>query len=453
MPDVYPVALRAAAAAGAGARPVGPAAYRGTRSIAMTRKGVRVGSSDIRTERLPREVWFLAGGAFLIAVGFGLVSPALPVFARSFDVGITAASLVISVFGVSRLVFAPGAGALVARIGELRVYMIGLTAVAVTSALTAFAGEYWHLLALRLVGGVGSTMFTISALSLLLRLAPPEMRGRASGLWATGFLLGSVIGPLLGGALVAISLRAPFLVYAAVLVVVVALSGVLLRGSGKAPAPEPGAAPVPEVGFRRALRHPAYRAALLSNFGVGWAVFGARIALVPLVVVEVLEQPESWAGIALAAFAVGNALTLTVAGRIADRIGRRPPLLVGLAVAAAGTAALGVVGEPWLFLLVSLVAGLGSGLINPPLQASVGDVVGAGGRGGTVLAGFQMASDTGAILGPLLAGLLAELLGFGPSFGLTGAVLVIGLVAWAFAPETLPSRQPGTPTPMRTPTT
>jgi MFS transporter, DHA1 family, tetracycline resistance protein len=238
-----------------------------------------------------------------------------------------------------------------------------------------------------------------------------------------------------------------------VLVVVVALSAVLLRGSGRAPAPEPGAAPVPEVGFRQALRHPAYRAALTASFGVGWAVFGARIALVPLVVVEALGQPEAWSGIALAVFAAGNALTLTVAGRITDRIGRRPPLLVGLAVAAAGTALLGVVVQPWLFLALSLVAGLGSGLVNPPLQASVGDVVGAGGRGGTVLAGFQMASDTGAILGPLLAGLLAETLGFGWAFGLTGGVLVLGLVAWAFAPETLPSRQPGTPTPIRAPTT
>lgn len=411
-----------------------------------------MGSSQTRPPRLPRQIWFLAGGAFLIAIGFGLVSPALPVFARSFDVGITAASLVISVFAVSRLVFAPGAGALVARIGELRVYMIGLATVAVTSALTAFATEYWHLLAVRLVGGVGSTMFTISALSLLLRLAPPDMRGRAAGLWATGFLLGSIIGPLAGGALVVISLRAPFLVYAAVLVVVVALSAVLLRGSGQEPTPEAGAVPVPEVGFRQALRHPAYRAALVSNFGVGWAVFGARIALVPLVVVEALGQSSGWAGIALAAFAAGNALTLTIAGRVTDRIGRRPPLLLGLAVAAGGTALLGVVSEPWLFLVVSVVAGLGSGLVNPPLQASVGDVIGGGGRGGTVLAGFQMASDTGAILGPVLAGLLAETVGFGPAFTVTGGVLVLGLVAWVFAPETLPARQPTTPTPMSAPT-
>lgn len=390
-----------------------------------------------RPERLPRAIWVLVGASFMIAIGFGLVAPTLPVFVRSFDVGITASSLVVSVFALARLVFAPGAGTLVARLGEVRVYMIGLLVVAVTSAATAFAGEYWHLIVLRLLGGVGSTMFTISALGMLLRLAPPSMRGRASGMWATGFLLGNIVGPLVGGVLVVISLRAPFLVYAGMLLVVVALSGVLLRGTGGGrPGPE---TPAPAAGFRDAARHQTYRAALVASFGNGWAVFGARIALVPLVVVEALGQPESWAGIALAVFAAGNAATLLVSGRIADRIGRRPPMLVGLAVAAIGTGMLGLVVDPVLFLVVSLVAGLGSGVINPPLNAAVADVIGPR-RGGTVLAGFQMASDTGAIVGPVLAGALAELVGFGPAFLLTGGVLVIAWLFWLRAPETLPPR-------------
>jgi MFS transporter, DHA1 family, tetracycline resistance protein len=393
-----------------------------------------------RPERLPHAIWVLVGAAFMIAIGFGLVAPTLPVFVRTFDVGITAASLVVSAFALARLVFAPGAGTLVTRIGELRVYMIGLVVVAVTSAGMAFAGEYWHLLVLRLIGGIGSTMFTISALSMLIRLAPPAMRGRASGMWATGFLLGNIVGPLVGGALIAISLRAPFLVYAVMLFLVAGVSGVLLRGTGGG-RPDPAAeAPPPALGFRAALGHRAYRAALVASFGNGWAIFGARVALVPLVVVESLGLPEAWSGIALAVFAAGNAATLLVAGRIADRIGRRPPMLLGLAVAAVGTGVLGLVADPWLFLAVSLVAGLGSGLVNPPLNAAVADVIGPGGRGGTVLAGFQMASDTGAILGPVLAGALAEVVGYGPAFLLTGGVLVVGWLFWLRAPETLPAR-------------
>lgn len=394
--------------------------------------------TDVR-ERLPREIWVLVGGAFMIAIGYGLVAPTLPVFVRGFDVGITAASLVISVFAFTRLVFAPLGGRIVTRLGEVPVYLWGLGFVAVTTGACAFATEYWHLLALRGLAGIGSTCFTISAFSLVARLSPPSMRGRASGAWATGFLLGNIAGPLLGGGLVAVSLRTPFLVYAATLVVVVAASWPLLRGRTGSVAALDGA--VALARFRVALRHPTYRAALTSAFSNGWAVFGVRVALVPLLVVEALDQPAAWAGVALTAFAAGNAATLVFSGRLADRRGRRPPVLVGLAVTGVATGVLGVVTSPTLFLVVSLVAGLGSGLLNPPTQAAVADVIGARARGGTVLAGFQMAADLGAIIGPILAGVLAEVFGYGVAFAVTGAVSLVALAVWARAPETLPRHE------------
>lgn len=387
-------------------------------------------------DRLPREVWVLSAASFMIAIGFGIVAPTLPVFVRSFDVGITAAALVISVFSLSRLLFAPVSGRVVGRFGELPAYTAGLLIVAASTGACAFATAYWQLLGLRLFGGIGSTLFTVSAVSLLIRTAPPGMRGRASGLWATGFLLGNIIGPLLGGALLVISLRAPFLCYAVLLLVVVGATGWLLRDRSDAAGTGPTAPP--PARFREALRHPAYRAALVTGFGNGWVIFGVRVALVPLLVVEVLRQPESWSGVALAVFAAGNALTLMLTGRVTDRIGRRPPILLGLSVATLATTALGLVTEPMLFLLVSLVAGLGSGMVNPPLNAVVADVVGAQARGGIVLAGFQMAMDTGAIIGPVLAGALAESVGYPVAFGVSAGVLAVGLVFWARAPETAP---------------
>ncbi len=373
----------------------------------------------------------------MIAIGYGLVAPTLPVFIRSFDVGITAASLVISVFAMSRLAFAPVSGRIVTRLGEVPVYLVGLGGVAAATGACAFADRYWQLIVLRALGGVGSTMFTVSAFSLLALLAPPSMRGRASGAWATGFLLGNIIGPLVGGGLVVVSLRAPFLVYAAMLVAVVVISAPLLWGRTDRPAAH-GTDPVPPARFRDALHHRTYRAALASAFANGWAVFGVRVALVPLLVVDALGRPEGWAGLALATFAAGNATTLVFSGRIADRRGRRPPVLVGLAVTGVATGTLGFITSPPVFLAVGFVAGLGSGLLNPPTQAAVADVIGTGARGGTVLAGYQMAADLGAIIGPIAAGAIAELVGFGPAFALTGAISLVALAVWARAPETLP---------------
>ena len=422
-------------------------------------------------DRLPAGIWVLVGGAFLVAVGYGMVAPILPVFVRSFDVGITAASLVISVFALSRLVFAPMSGRIVGRFGELPGFVVGVAIVAAASAATAFAGAYWQLLTLRAIGGIGSTMFTVSALSLLVRLAPPGLRGRASGWWATGFLMGNIAGPILGGGLAELDLRAPFLVYAGALVLVILICGPLLRGR-TAEVVVAGEAPVPPARFADAVREPAYRAALMGSFANGWAVFGVRVALVPLFVVEVLHRPGSWSGIALAVFAAGSAAMLVLSGRMADRWGRRPPIMAGLAVSAASMAVIGVITDPVWFLVLSLIGGLGSGFLNPPLNAVVADVIGGRARGGTVLAGFQMAGDLGAILGPVLAGVLAELVGFGAAFGITGAVLAIGLLVWVRAPETLPRRStaaadavvasasasdecpgyPETPTPISSPT-
>ncbi|WP_098955804.1 MFS transporter [Pseudonocardia sp. N23] len=398
----------------------------------------RSGNKGSAAVALPREIWVLVGAAFVIAVGFGVVAPALPTFARSFDVGVTAASLVISLFAVFRLGFAPVSGRLVSRFGELRVYVVGLGISATSSALCAFATTYWQLLFFRAFGGIGSTMFTVSAVSLLVRLAPPEARGRASGSWATGFLLGNVAGPLLGGLLIGFGLRVPFLAYAGAVVVALVLTGVMLRGRTGLPVSADPTAASPAT-FRTAFEHPTYRAALAASFANGWVVFGVRVAMVPLFVVMVLREADAWSGYALGVFAVGNAATLMISGRWSDRSGRKPPVIAGLAVAAVATGVLGLVESLPVFLALSLICGVGSGLVNPAMTAAVADVIGAKARGGTVLAGFQMAGDLGAIAGPLVAGFVAEHAGFGWAFGVTGVISALALLFWVRAPETLPA--------------
>lgn len=387
--------------------------------------------------RLPREVWVLVAANFVIAAGFGLVAPALPTFARSFDVSVTAASIVVSAFAVTRLLFAPASGRLVNAFGERRVYLSGISIVAVTTGACAFAGEYWQLVLFRGAGGVGSTMFTVSAIALLIRLTPAPLRGRASGLWGTGFLLGNVAGPLLGGGLLTISLRAPFLVYAAMLFVAVFIVWWFLRHSTLAArVVEDDQAPA--ITVREAVRHRAYVAAMVSSFANGWAVFGVRVSLVPLFVTEVLHRDDAFAGTALAVFAAGNVVMLLVAGRLADTIGRKPVVLAGLVVAAGGTMWVGWTDTVVLFLVASVVAGLGAGLLAPPQQATVADVIGSKGRGGPVLATFQMSADIGAVLGPIAAGVLADQLSYTAAFAVTGALCLVAALVWLPAPETLP---------------
>ncbi|WP_148615651.1 MFS transporter [Nocardioides rubriscoriae] len=383
---------------------------------------------------IPGELKVLVAAAFVIAIGFGLVSPVLPAYARSFDVGVAAASFVVSIFAFFRLVFAPAGGALVSRLGERSVYLTGLLVVAASSLATAFAQSYVQLLIFRGLGGIGSTMFTVSAMALLVRLAPPTIRGRVSSAYASSFLVGGMLGPVIGGALAGFGLRLPFLAYAAALVVAAAV--VALRLSGAQLRPATTGEPAPPMRLGEALAQPAYRACLASAFANGWCNFGVRVAVLPQFAVAVHD--DTWvAGVALALAALGTAATLQVAGRLADTVGRRPLVLVGLVVTAVGLGLLGLSHDLLVLFVLSAVSGVGAGLVNPGQQATVADLVGSARSGGTVLSTFQMAQDGGAILGPVLVGVVADQAGFGWAFALTAMVSLLALGPWLLATETL----------------
>jgi MFS family permease len=393
---------------------------------------------------LPREVAVLTAVAFAVAVGFGVVAPAIPVYAREFGVGRTAAGAVISAFAFMRLVSALGSGRLVNRIGERLVLAVGIGIVAVSSALAGLAQSYTQLLVLRGVGGVGSAMFTVSAISLLLRVVDSDQRGRATGLWQSGFLVGAIAGPAIGGPLTDISLRAPFFVYA---VTLAAAGGIGLAFLGRAHLRDVEAdeRPAATVMLPQALRVSGYRAALVTNLGNGWALFGVRSSLIPLFVTEGMGASPTWTGVGFFVSAAAQGGLLLWAGGFADRVGRRPAMLIGSTVATLSLTIVAVSDSLAVYVVAMALFGAGSAFLSVAPSAVVGDV--ASGHGGTVIAAFQMSSDLGAVAGPLVAGRLADNYSFGAAFGVTAAVLATGLVTTFFSTETRHRAAPPSPEP------
>lgn len=389
-------------------------------------------------EKLPGEVWVLVSANAVIAIGYGVVAPVLPQYARNFGVSISAATFVITAFAIMRLVGAAPAGLLVQKLGERRVYISGLLIVALSTAACAFAQTYWQLLVFRSLGGLGSAMFTVSSFGLMIRISPPDARGRVAGLFTSAFLVGSVSGPVLGSLTAGLGLAMPFVIYGVALLIAAAVIFISLRHSSLA---TPDIQTEQAISVGTALRNAAYRAALFSNFATGWAAFGLRISLVPLFMVEVLGRGAGWAGLALATFAIGNVAVVIPSGFLSDRVGRRVPLLIGLPVAAAATVVVGFTTSLPLFLIAAFITGAATGIFISPQQAAVADIVGSKARGGTAVATFQMMSDFGAILGSLAVGQIAEHFSYGSAFAVSGAILLIAAVAWAFAPETRPKAE------------
>ena len=395
--------------------------------------------------RLPREVWILITADAVIALGYGVVSPVLPQYARNFGVSISAATFVITAFAAMRLCFAPVSGLLVQRLGERRVYVTGILIVSLSTGACAFAQSYWQLLLFRSLGGIGSTMFFVSSLGLMIRVSPQDARGRVAGMFSTAFLIGSVGGPVLGSLTAGLGLSVPFVIYGIALLIAAAVVFFSLRHS---PLAAPEGSTEPPVTLRVALHQKAYRAALLSNFATGWSVFGLRMALVPLFVSEILGRGAGMAGVALATFAAGNVSAVIPSGHLSDRIGRRTLLIIGLSVSGVATAIVGWASSFPLFLAGAYLAGAAAGMFSSPQQAAVADIIGSKARAGTALATFQMMADLGSIAGSFAVGEIAQHLSFGAAFVISGGVLLAAAAGWVVAPETRAQPSAG-PTPAR----
>ena len=104
---------------------------------------IRLPASD-----LPRDVHVLSAVAFLVAVGFGVMVPVLPVFARSFGVSQFAVGAVISAFALMRFLTSPLCGPINRLIGERVALGIGIGIVALSTAGAGLAQSYPQLLVL-----------------------------------------------------------------------------------------------------------------------------------------------------------------------------------------------------------------------------------------------------------------------------------------------------------------
>ncbi|TFD48289.1 MFS transporter [Cryobacterium frigoriphilum] len=383
-------------------------------------------SGKLPKPRLAREVYVLGVIAFFVMVGFGVVVPVLPVYVRSFDVGYLEVGAVLSAFALMRLVASPFVPRLIDWAGERTILAVGIGIVAVSSGLAGLADTYPQLLLLRGAGGIGSAMFSVSAMTLLLASTSPTMRARALGFYQGGFLIGGMAGPAIGGLLATLSLTAPFFFYAGTLAVA-GLVGVIMlrptRGAAASTAATDAALP-----FRTVLADPRFRAACLANFAQGWTSLGVRAALIPVLIVEVLRGPTAWTGIAFACAAVAQTLALAPAARFIDTVGRRPAIIGAFAAASVVIMAVPFAPNIWVLGGLLCLYGVAAAFMGTAPGAALGDA--AGSRGGRPVAVFSMFADAGAIVGPLVAGWLVDTVSYQAAF-LVGALFLLGAAGYA----------------------
>jgi MFS family permease len=160
----------------------------------------------------------------------------------------------------------------------------------------------------------------------------------------------------------------------------------------------------------------------------------------PLFITEQLKSTAAVVGWGFTISAVIQGTLILRAGRLSDERGRRFILIIGTTIALVGIIIMTLTLNPLMFFISMAIMGLGNAFLASAPATIVGDLI--EGKGGQVIALFQMAGDAGMIVGPVVVGFIADHYGYRAAFGLSGAVFCIAIVLSMKMPETRKSRAP-----------
>jgi DHA1 family tetracycline resistance protein-like MFS transporter len=361
-------------------------------------------------------------------VGFGIVLPVLPLYARRFHASPATAGALVASFSLAQLIGSPLWGRVSDRVGRKPVLIVSLVGTAVGSICTGLAGGLPLLFVGRLIDGASGASVSVAQASVA-DLAAPAERARLFGLLGAAFGLGFVLGPAIGGALSPIDPRLPFFVAAAIAGVnaVVALR--------RLPETRPRAvAAARQRGRTGAWRAPSVLALLGVSF-LSLVAFSAFEGTFSLFGHQRLGLQQS--SIYVAFVAIGVLIAIVEVGLVHPtvvRFGERGALQIGLVLNAAGLAILPAVHSRWWLAPSLVLLTCGEGLITPTLSSTVAGQVDHTARG-EVLGVQQAAGGLARVVGPGLGGLVFGGIGAGAPYA-AGAVLVaVAAVALAVSPR------------------
>ena len=359
--------------------------------------------------------------------------PAIPVFAKSFGVNNAAIGLMVSAFAITRFASGLISGVLVDKFGERAVFSTGVFMVSLFTFLAGVAQNYEQLLFFRGAGGLGSSMFSVAASSVILRSVGDDQRGQVQSVYQGSFIVGGMAGPAIGGLLSVISLRAPFFVYSVLLFCSGVVALFFLKGDSIGAKVKDSKAESATT-IREALAMPAYRIALVLAFIGTWVFFGMRASILPVFVTEELNSTTAVVGYGFALSAIVQGAILLKAGRFSDEKGRRAASIIGANIVFVGVLILTFAVNTWMFLLSMIVLGFGGAFLSTTPASMVGDVM--KGKGGKVIAIFQMAGDAGMIFGPIIIGWISDVYSYRTAFGFSAGIFLIALALVYKIPET-----------------
>jgi EmrB/QacA subfamily drug resistance transporter len=372
-----------------------------------------------------KSAMILIVGAMAVVFDTTIVSVALHTLATQLHTSVSTIQWVTTGYLLALGIAVPLCTWAQGRFGGKRLWMFGLSVFLVGSIGSSLAWDVGSLITWRVVQGVGGGIMLPLLMTLVMQAAGGKALGRTTTIIAMPALLGPMLGPLIGGAILTdLSWRFMFWVnvpFCAVGLYLAARYMIDDRPDPAKPRPRldiiglsllaPGTAAVilglsnagSAAGFAhgnvviplgigvvlvtaftwyairarqplvnvRLLAHRSVGSASAVLFFSGFSLYGAML-LLPLYYQEVHGYSPLMAGVMLVPQGLGTLLSRGLAGRLTDKIGGRPIALIGFAIVAVATipfAFTGAHSSPWLLALVLVVRGFGMGAVTIPVMA------------------------------------------------------------------------------------
>lgn len=352
-------------------------------------------------------IFVLAMASLVTAIDLTIISVALPTVEE--DLGLTPSEgqWVVNAYLIAFTVLLIPGGMLGDRLGQLRGMNIGLVIFGVGSLMCGLATDAPMIIGGRVVQGVGAAILMPCIQALVTRVAPEGKTGTAFGVYAAVSAVGLAVGPLAGGAIVdLVAWEWIFLVNPIIIVPLLILNHVFLRAAGEGIDRNKKRLVTMEM-----LKRPSLRAGL-------FLIFWIRLPLIWVFIYSgiyfqsVLGFSPLTAGLAMIPGILGIAIGGLLAGRLKDKIGWRPPTIVGFLLVAAclGLVAVALTVESYALIVVPMfVLGIAVNLATTPVNVHAiadADPVQRGMISGTM----TVASQAGNVVGSMILGAITNAL-------------------------------------------
>jgi len=392
----------------------------------------------------------LCFAVFVSMLGFGLVMPLLPIYARDFGATGTQLGFLTASFAVARLITTFPGGWLADRAGRKKPVILGLLAYSAVMSLYGFSQDVSQLILLRGLQGLASGIVWPVISTMVVEMVLPRDRSKAMGLHEMMHFLGMVIGPALGGVLAGVfTIAIPFLVcgvlafFSSIIVALTVQETVSAKRriddfSAESPRFGPDSkAPTRNEAISTLKKLTPYTSIFIGLCIAQFILVFSNALMQPVLSVYANEEmgiSEVGVGMLFTVQGIVTLLATIPMGIVADEVGRKPMIVLGKIIHASAALLVIVSGSLWPLLLVMTMRGFGRSMSNPSITAMFSGLVSTSKRG-RGMGIFNLFRNVGLVVGSAVGGFLYEFSSSEAPFlacagvGLIGVLVVLLMVS------------------------